>query len=189
MSDFLPQLSGFTVFIAITALGFLFLLISLVFGEVFDHFGDGAFDSALDHGGPGFLSSRVLSVFVTAFGGSGAIGIHYGLSILAASGVGFVTGLIFATCIFLFARFLYGQQATTSVRGSDLSGQNGRIVVGIPANGLGQVRCQIGEELIDTVARSSDGEAIADNTAVVIESMIGEVALVRPLTKKPAPKE
>lgn len=178
MTDFLPQLSAFTVFIGLTVVGFLFLLVSLVFGEIFDHF-DGGLDTDLDHGGPSFLSTRVLSVFVTGFGGAGAVATHYGFSMIASSGVGFVTGLAFATAIYFFARFLYGQQATTSVKSTDLAAQTGRVVVGIPAGGLGQVRCRIGEELIDTMARSGDGTPIAENTPVVIESMLGEVAVVR----------
>ena len=62
------SLNAFTVFLAIGALGFLFLMVSLVFGEIFEHL-DSSLDHDLDHGGPGFFSTRVMSVFVTAFGG------------------------------------------------------------------------------------------------------------------------
>ena len=54
--SFLPALSAFSVFLAIAAVGFLFLLVSLVFGEIFDHF-DGGLDHDLSHGGPGFFSA------------------------------------------------------------------------------------------------------------------------------------
>ena len=54
--DLLPPLNAFTVFLAIAAVGFLFLMVSLFFGEIFDHF-DGGLDHDLDHGGPGFFSS------------------------------------------------------------------------------------------------------------------------------------
>ena len=82
--SFLP-LNAFSVFLAIAAVGFLFLMISLFFGEIFEHF-DGSLDHDLDHGGPGFFSTRVLSVFITAFGGFGAIATDYGLG--TARGVG-----------------------------------------------------------------------------------------------------
>jgi hypothetical protein len=36
--DFLPQMNAFTVFLAIAGVGFVFVLISLLFGEIFDHF-------------------------------------------------------------------------------------------------------------------------------------------------------
>jgi len=177
--DWLQQVSAFTVFLAIGGLGFLFLLISLVFGELFEHFEHGL-DHDLDHGGPSFLSSRILSVFVTAFGGFGAVGIHYGLGILPASGVGFASGVFFATIIYYFARFLYGQQATTQLRSADAAGQTARVVVAIPSGGVGQVRCQIGEELMDKIARSHDGSAIAENAVVEVEQVLGEIVIVRP---------
>ncbi len=180
MGDLLGQISAFTVFLAIAALGFLFLLISLVFGEVFEHLGGAHFDHDLSHGGPSFFSARILSVFVTAFGAFGAIGVHYGLSMLPASGLGFLSGLFFAGLIYLFARFLYSEQASTSVRGADLVGRTARTVVAIPAGGVGQIRCQIGEELVDKMARTADGQAVPENAAVRVEEVLGEVAIVRP---------
>ncbi len=179
MPDWLSQISAFSIFLAIAAVGFVFLLISLVFGEVFEHFGDGGFDHDLDHGGPGFLSTRILSVFVTAFGGFGAIGTNYGLGPVAASGLGFASGVVFASIIYGFARFLWGQQATTELRTADLVGQNARVVVAIPKGGVGQVRCRLGEELVDKIARSQTDEPIPENAVVLIEEVLGETVVVR----------
>jgi membrane protein implicated in regulation of membrane protease activity len=176
--DFSLQLNAFTVFLAIAAVGFLFLMISLFFGEIFEHF-DGALDHDLDHGGPGFFSTRILSVFITAFGGFGAIATHYGLGPLPASGIGALSGLVFATPIYFFARFLYDQQATSESRAQDLVGQIGRVVITIPAGGVGQVRCKIGEELVDKIARGREPEAIAENTSVVVEEVVGETVVVK----------
>ena len=83
--DVLHLMNAFTMFLAIAAVGFLFLMVSLFFGEIFEHF-DGGLDHDLEHGGPGFFSTRVISVFITAFGGFGAIATHYGYGPLAASG-------------------------------------------------------------------------------------------------------
>ena len=55
--DFFFQLNSFTVFLAIAAVGFLFLMMSLFFGGIFEHF-DAGLDHDLDHGGPGFFSTR-----------------------------------------------------------------------------------------------------------------------------------
>ena len=175
--SFLP-LNAFSVFLAIAAVGFLFLMISLFFGEIFEHF-DGSLDHDLDHGGPGFFSARVLSVFITAFGGFGAIATEYGLGPLGASGIGALSGVILATPIYFFARFLFGQQATSESRTQDLVGQVGRVVVTIPAGGVGQVRCKIGEELVDKIARGREPEVIAENTSVVVEEVVGETVVVR----------
>jgi membrane protein implicated in regulation of membrane protease activity len=174
----LTQVSQFTVFLAIGAVGFIFLLISLVFGELFEHF-DHSFDHGYDQGGPSVLSSRVLSVFVTAFGGFGALATSYGYTILPASGVGFASGLVFGGIIYYFAKFLYGQQASTEVRAADIAGRTARVIVAIPKQALGQVRLQIGEELVDKIARSQDGAAISENTVVQIVEAHGEMVIVR----------
>ena len=170
------EVSAFTVFLGIAGIGFVFLLISLVFGEVFDHFDVGHVDT--DHG-PSFLSPRVLAVFVTAFGGFGAVAVKYGLGVLPASGVGFLSGVAFGWLMYGFAKFLFGQQATTEVRGADLLGQTARVVVAIPANGVGQVRCRIGEEMVDKVARTRDGQVIAENKQVLVEEVLGDVVIVK----------
>lgn len=171
------ELNGFNVFLAIAAVGFLFLLISLFFGGIFDHF-DSGFDHGVEHGGPGFFSTRIISVFVMSFGAFGAISTHYGLDPLPASGIGFLGGLALATPIFLFARFLFNQQASSESRSGDLVGQIGRVIVGIPAGGVGQIRCRVGEELIDKVARTRQGDAVPENTTVRIEEVLGETVIV-----------
>jgi len=65
------SLSAFSIFLAIAAVGFLFLIVSFLFGELFGHADVGAHGGDV-HGdvqGISFLNPRVLSVFVTAFGG------------------------------------------------------------------------------------------------------------------------
>jgi hypothetical protein len=177
MAGLLAELSAFGVFLGIAAVGFAFLLVSLLFGEVLEHFGADA-DHALDSAGPSFFSVRGISVFVTAFGGIGAIGVRYGLSPAGASGAGLVGGLVFAYIIYLFAHFLYGQQATSSISADEIVGQTARVVVAIPAGGLGQIRCRVGEELVDRIARSRSGEAIAENVSVRVEETLGETVIV-----------
>jgi membrane protein implicated in regulation of membrane protease activity len=122
-----------------------------------------------------------MSVFVTAFGGIGAIATYYGLSPVPASGLGFLSGLLLSGLVFLFARFLYLQQATSEVRTADLVGQNARVVVVIPAGGVGQVRCRIGEELVDKIARSRDGALVPENAAVRVDEVLGEMVIVSKL--------
>lgn len=175
--DFLSgfQVNAFSVFLAIAAVGFLILIVSLFFGGVFDHF---EIDHDADHGGPGFFSTRVISVFVTAFGAFGAIATHYDLGPLPASAIGFAGGLVLATPVLIFARFLYSQQATSESRSADLVGQLGRVTVAIPAGGLGQIRCRIGEELIDKVARTRQGEPVPENVMVLVDEVLGETVIV-----------
>lgn len=178
MATLLILISPFGVFLAIALLGFLFLLISLIFSGIFEHF-EGHFDHDLDHGGPSFFSPRVIAVFITGFGGAGAISTAYGRSAMVSSAAGFLCGLVLASIVLAFARFLYGQQASSDVHSGDVVGHTARVIVGIPAGGVGQVRCRLGEELVDKIARSKDGQAIPENTVVRIEETLGEVVIVR----------
>jgi len=176
--DFLPPLSAFTVFLAVCAVGFVFLLLALVFGGLFDFFDH---DHDFETGGPGVFSSRVMAVFVTAFGGFGAVGTYYGLAPVPAALVGFGGGLVFGGAIYALARVLYNQQASSEVRAGDLVGTIGRVVIGIPAGGVGQIRVRLGEELMDKIARTRDGAAVAENASVQIEDVLGETVIVKQL--------
>jgi hypothetical protein len=176
--DFLPPLSAFSVFLAIAAVGFLFLVIALVFGGIFDFF---EHDADVDMGGPGIFSTRVIAVFVTAFGGFGAIATRSGATPLTASLVGLAGGVVFGGAILAFARFLFSQQASSDGGTADLVGQSARVIVAIPANGVGQIRCRIGEELVDKVAQSRDGTAIAEHASVRVDTVLGETVIVTKL--------
>ncbi len=169
-------ISAFATFIAIAVFGFIFVLASALLGELFEH---GDFGHDLDHGGPSVLSSRVLSVFVTAFGAFGALGDRLGYSLAASIGLGFGGGIIFAGVVFAFARFLYGQQASSHVEIGDLVGKTAEVFIGIPKGGLGQVRCRLGDSMVEKIARARDNEEIPANTLVKIEEIVGDTLLVR----------
>lgn len=169
--------SAFAVFLGIAAVGFCVLIISFFMGEIFD-FAD--HDAGHDIGdGISMMSSRVLSVFVTAFGGFGAIGTHLNYSIGVSTGMGLAGGIVFGGLIYLFASFLYGQQASTDVRISELAGRTGQVSVAIPKGGVGQVRCTLGQTVVDKIARAKDGGEIAANALVVIEEIAGDTIVVR----------
>ena len=174
----LASISAFVTFLAIAAFGFVFLLASAVLGDLFEHV-DFAHDVDLHGGGPSVLSSRILSVFVTAFGSFGAIGMHLGYGLGTSTAMGFGGGLAFAAVIYFFARFLYGQQATSHVQVSDLVGRTGEVSVAIPKGGLGQVRCTLGDTVVEKIARSKDNEEIPANALVKVEAIVGETVLVQ----------
>jgi membrane protein implicated in regulation of membrane protease activity len=175
----LALISAFVVFLALAGVGFLFLLVSLAVGELFD-LAD-IFDHDLDHGhgGPSFFSSRVLSVFVTAFGGFGAIGMHLGYGVGVSTAIGLASGFVFGGIIYAFVRALHGQEASTDVHSGDLVGATAQVTVAIPQGGLGQVRCIVGESAVEKIARAQDGSAIPASTVVRVEAVLGETVLVR----------
>jgi membrane protein implicated in regulation of membrane protease activity len=176
--------SAFAVFLGIASIGFLILVVSFLSGELFEH-GDLAGHEADFHGdlhgeaGVSILSTRILSVFITAFGGFGAIGIHLGYSTELSTVIGVAGGLVFGTIIYLFASFLFSQQASSEIRVSDLAGCIAQVTVAIPRAGVGQVRCTMGESVVEKIARSQDGEQIPLNTLVKIEAVVGETVVVR----------
>ena len=87
---------------------------------------------------------------------------------------------MFAYLIYIFAKFLYGQQSSSSTTVQDLVGQTARVIVAIPAGGVGQIRCRIGEELVDKIATARSGAAIPENAAVRVEEVLGETVIVSP---------
>jgi hypothetical protein len=173
----LVSTSAFITFLAIAAFGFIFVIASSILGDIFEH-GDFGHDADGHGGGPSILSSRVVSVFVTAFGSFGAIGIHLGYGVGLSTVMGFGGGVLFAGVIYLFATFLYGQQASSHVHINDLVGNTAQVSVAIPKGGMGQVRCTLGDTVIEKIARAANSEEIPLNTLVRIKVIAGEMVLV-----------
>jgi membrane protein implicated in regulation of membrane protease activity len=170
-------ISAFVTFLAIAAFGFVFLVASSLFGDLFEH--ELSIDHDLDgHAGPSLLSGRILSVFVTAFGSFGAIGTHLGYGLGTSTALGFGGGVLFAGVLYAFASFLYSQQASSHVHMGDLVGNTGQVSVAIPRGGVGQVRCTLGDTVVEKIARGKNNEEIPLNALVKIESIVGETLLV-----------
>jgi hypothetical protein len=181
MWEWVSQSGAVAMFLGIGAIGFLFLLASFVFGEFlhgFDLGGDS--DHDIGHDGPGIFSTRVLSVFLTTFGGVGAISVAQGYGVFVSALFGLGGGVALGYAVYQFARFLYAQQASSMVSSTDLVGQTAQVIVSIPKDGVGQVRCVIGESMVEKVARSKDGSPIPLNSTVLIEEAVGESVIVSP---------
>lgn len=171
-------MSLMTIFLAIGGLGFLFLLLSLIVGDIFDAIGF-EFGANLDASHDfGLFDSRVIAIFLTAFGGFGAIGVSLGFGALASSFFGILGGAFFGALVFYFGRFLYRQQSSSSVSEEDLIGRSAQVVVGIPPNQIGQITCRVGEERVEKIARARDGAEIKIGAIVRIESITGDAVIV-----------
>lgn len=177
--DFLSNLNLLVLFAIIGGVGFLFLLASLVIGDLFEAVGfdlDGG-DAGTDFG---LLDSRVLSVFITAFGGFGVIGVQMGYGAAASSLIGLLGGVVFGGVVSLFGRFLIGQQASSSVTDNDLVGRTAQVTVAIKPGELGQITARIGDERVERIARSAGNEEIKPGTIVTISSVAGDSVIVKP---------
>jgi hypothetical protein len=141
MWEWLSNLSSLSVFIAVGALGFLFLLFSFLFGEFFEEFdSDEGADQDLGDG-PSIFSLRTLAVFITGLGGLGAIAELRGAETAVSALVGLAGGFALAGAVYGFARYLYGEQSSSHVTVDELIGRRAEVTVAIPASGLGQARC------------------------------------------------
>ncbi|HMQ03306.1 MAG TPA: NfeD family protein [Pyrinomonadaceae bacterium] len=171
------SLNLLTLFAAIGGIGFVFLLISFVVGDIFDALG---FDGGVGDGGTefGFLDSRVIAVFVTAFGGFGAIGVQMGFGAAASSGIGLLGGIFFGAIVSLFGRFLIGQQASSTVTDTDLVGRTAQVTVAIKGGQLGQITARIGDERVEKLARTEGNIDINAGSLVKVTAIAGDSVIV-----------
>lgn len=165
-----------TIFLVIGAIGLLFLLVSLVVGDVFEAMG---FDFGLDASHDfGIFDSRVIAVFLTAFGGFGSIGATLGYGAFGSSLFGLLGGAAFGAVVFYFGKLLYNQQSSSSVSTENLIGRTAQVVVAIKPDSVGQISCRIGEERVEKLARTTGGEEIKAGQSVRVESIGGDSVIV-----------
>jgi membrane protein implicated in regulation of membrane protease activity len=165
-----------TIFVIIGGIGLLFLLISLLVGDFFEALG---FD--FDNNGQdfGLLDSRVISVFLLAFGGFGAIASLLDFKAFPSSLFGLLGGAVLGFFVYLFGKTLYNQQSSSSVTAQDLIGRRAQVTVKILPDQLGQISCLIGEERVEKLARSLESKELPVGSTVVIDSFAGDSVLVR----------
>ncbi|MEZ5346624.1 MAG: hypothetical protein R2681_13820 [Pyrinomonadaceae bacterium] len=178
------------VFLVVGGIGFLFLIASLLLGDLFEMF-DLDFDIDADGGDGsdfGLFDSRVISVFMTAFGGIAALGLIYGYGLVVSSLIGIISGIVFGGVIFAFGYLLHSQQSSSSVSERDLIGRTAKVIVGIEENGIGQISCRIGEERIEKIASARDGKLISAGETVFIEENAGDSFVVSRMTDYSLPE-
>ncbi len=169
------------IFLVIGAIGFLFLMISLLVGDLFEAFDfDLDFDADFDgaDGGFGMLDTRVISVFLTTFGGIGAIAVQLGYNAIIASLSGLIGGVILGAAVYFFGKILYGQQSNSSVGAAQLVGKTAQVIVPILTDSIGQISIRVGEERVEKIARTRDGSEIKAGQDVFIESVSGDGVIV-----------
>ena len=177
--DFLTSINLITLFAIIGGVGFVFLLASLILGDIFEMFGGEA-----DLGGEGtdfgLFDSRVIAVFITAFGGFGTIAAWTGYGAVASSFAGLLGGLVFGGVVSAFGRFLVGQQASSTVTDDALIGKTAQVTVAIKPGSVGQITARVGDERVERLARASADAEIAAGSLVTIKSIAGDSVIVAP---------
>jgi hypothetical protein len=128
------------------------------------------------------LSPITIASFVTAFGAFGLIGLglfestERGSLIWAAAG-GFVVAVI---AHFAFGYFLIAPQGSSGVMVNNFPGMLAEVITPIPVGSVGEIAFVSQGGRVTYTAQSSTGEAIPRGTTVMIEKVIGGVAMVRP---------
>jgi hypothetical protein len=157
------------IFLIIFGVGLLLLLVTFAIGELFD-LGDGGHDAGHELGdNPSPFSSRILFVFVTAFGGFGFIGQAADWPTWASVTFAVGGGLaVAAGTFFLVVLPMARQQGSVHVREADFLDLEGQVIIEIPEQGVGRVSfVHPGSGArVAQAARSADGQRIPGGTRV-----------------------
>ncbi len=129
--------------------------------------------------GPSPFSLRVVAMFAVGFGAGGLIGKGLGvsdaLSLVPASGVAALT----AAVMWVFLRFLYGAQGSSSIKATDYHGLVGRVTVAVPEGRLGRVALIVKGQRMNVPARSENGCAIRAHAEVEVLGAEGGSVVVK----------
>jgi hypothetical protein len=168
------------VYAVIVLVSFLFALISLIGAEVGDALdldpdADGGFDLLS-------VSPFALAMFGAAFGLTGLISrlwldLETIPSILVATVGGLVIGGI-SQAIFVY--FFSPSKSSHYSLERDAIGREAEVIITIPSEGLGQIAYNNVSGRVTVGARSATDERISSGDLVLIEKIVGRVALVRP---------
>ncbi len=172
------------VYAGVTLISFIFALLSLLgaeVGELLDF--DLDTDSDL-----GFISISPFSLAM--FGATfGTVGLITRLwldmdpipSVLWATGIGLVIGVL-AQLFFLYV--LSPSKSSHFSLQDDAIGRQAEVVLTIPGQGIGEISFDNISGRVKLGARSTTGRPITAGHLVVIERVVGRVAMVRPVEQK-----
>jgi membrane protein implicated in regulation of membrane protease activity len=160
------------LYFIIAAAGLLFLIVSLVVGEVLD-FLDFDFDDGVHP-----LSSKVIAVGLTTFGSVGMITQYYDFNALLSALTSGVAALLLGAVMWWILNALYRGSASTDVNITSMVGRRAQVTVGIAAASVGEVLVAGADSTRHILARSRDGQPIPAGSTVRIVESLGNVVLV-----------
>lgn len=167
------------IFVTIFGVGFLLLILNLMFGHDFEH----EFDSSLDHDtGPNIFSIKMIALLMVGFGAAsfGARATTKA-SMLQSSFAGVGGAIVVGIVGYLIIRAFYASQGSSTVTNQDLIGCTATLIDAISEKGTGQVSCILRGREMTYLARSKDGKAIAKGTPVKVISKTGNIVAVEPI--------
>jgi membrane protein implicated in regulation of membrane protease activity len=181
------------LFGTIASVGVLLLLISALFGG--HHIGhdhdfhghEGGHDHELHHGdashhldehAPSPFSTQVISLFLVGFGAAGVIASNGGFGTIGSCALSVLAGLCTGALGFRFIKFLWGQQASSTVSTEDLVGKSGTVITTIPFSGIGEISLTVKGQLLHLMAREIGDDEVDEGTDVFVVEMRDDVVIV-----------
>jgi hypothetical protein len=202
LSDTVINSLGITlIYLAFLGIGIIYAVIILIGGALHDihipgldlhiaghEFGHGHIDvtpadATVDHPMVKIpsLSPITVASFVTAFGAFGLISLGLANATPQASlAWAVIGGLVIAVIAhFAFGYFLIAPQGSSDVKFSDIVGAVGEVITPIPADSVGEIAFVAQGGRMTYTAKSATGKPIARGATVLIENVVGGVAVVR----------
>jgi membrane protein implicated in regulation of membrane protease activity len=171
------------IYLSIAGIGVVLLVLSWVFGEVFDFL---EFDIGLGDG-PGTTS--VIAIGLTAFGAAGGLATYAGWSTLLSALTGGVAAVTAGALGAWLLSAIYRQSGGTDDVLPTMRGRAAQVTTTIPAQGLGEVMMSTADATRHVLARSSVDVVLNAGTVVKVVDVIGNTVIVEPMATTSAPVE
>ena len=174
------------IFASIFGVGFLVLMIGLIFGSDSELDADADIGDAGDFGGhgPTVFSMRIISLLLVGFG---AVGFGFrattDMSMFQSSMAGIGGAAAVGALGYLIIRMFYTSQISSTISNQDIIGQTANLIDAIEGDQNGQVACVIRGREITYLARSADGSSIHRGVSVRIIEKAGNVVIVKPINE------
>jgi len=172
------------IFATIFGVGFVILIINLIFGA--DHDVDTGADVGIGHDvdggghGPSIFSLRIISLLLVGFG---AVGFGFrattDMSMFQSSMAGIAGAIAMGAFGYLIIRMFYASQTSSTISDQDIIGLTGNLIDAIHGDQNGQVSCIVRGREITYLARSADGQSINRGAPVRIVEKAGSVVIVK----------
>lgn len=171
------------IFATIFGVGFVILILNLIFGA--DHDIDTGVDIGhdIDGGGhgPSIFSLRIISLLLVGFG---AVGFGFrattDMTMFQSSMAGIGGAIVMGAFGYLVIRMFYASQTSSTISDQDIIGLTGNLIDAIHGDQNGQVSCIVRGREITYLARSADGQSMNRGTPVRIIEKTGSIVIVKP---------
>lgn len=170
------------IFASIFGVGFLILVLSLIFGHDTDV--DAGMDVGHDVGGdahgPSVFSIKMIALLMVGFGAVGfGMRATTELSMFQSSLAGVIGALAVGGIGYVILRMFYASQASSIVGDDDIVGIDGNLIDAIERDQNGQIACVVRGREITFLARSHDGQSIRRGAPVRIIGKTGSIVTVK----------